>query len=236
MRITEHVAWLNVNGLNPILVLAGGENILVDACLPGQFELLKAAIEAEGIPIEKLTRLVFTHQDMDHIGCVNELAAAVPGLKIYAHEGETPYLDGTKIPVKLAARLEKLDEMSEGDRAGVLKMKEGYEARKIRFEGALKDGEGFPGAAGFKIVHTPGHTPGHACVYVEGDRLLMTGDAMNLGAEGELLGPNPVYTKDMAQALDSLKKLADLKIETLICYHGGLFRGEFQPALKKILG
>ncbi|MDR2514482.1 MAG: MBL fold metallo-hydrolase [Christensenellaceae bacterium] len=235
MRVSEHVAWLKVNGLNPILVMAGGENILVDACLPGQFALLKAAIQAEGVPIETLTKLVFTHQDMDHIGCVNELLSAAPGLKVYAHESETPYLDGTQTPVKLAARLEKLEEMSQSEREGVLKMKEGYAARKISFERGLKDGEGFPEAAGFRLVHTPGHTPGHACAYVAGDKLLMTGDAMNLGAGGELQGPNPVYTKDMVLAQESLKKLQGLEIKTLICYHGGLLEGEFQPELKKIL-
>jgi glyoxylase-like metal-dependent hydrolase (beta-lactamase superfamily II) len=54
---------------------------------------------------------------------------------------------------------------------------------------------------------------------------LITGDALNV-SDGLLAGPNPAYTPDVATALASLKKLAAYDIETVICYHGGVYRGD----------
>jgi glyoxylase-like metal-dependent hydrolase (beta-lactamase superfamily II) len=44
-------------------------------------------------------------------------------------------------------------------------------------------------------------------------------------ADGRLLGPDPQYTLDMNSAMKSLKKLTHYDIETVICYHGGLYKG-----------
>jgi glyoxylase-like metal-dependent hydrolase (beta-lactamase superfamily II) len=51
----------------------------------------------------------------------------------------------------------------------------------------------------------------------------VAGDAMNVN-DGVLVGPNPVFTFDMKQATESLKKLSKYDIQTVICYHGGVFK------------
>ncbi|MCJ7639875.1 MAG: MBL fold metallo-hydrolase, partial [Euryarchaeota archaeon] len=53
--------------------------------------------------------------------------------------------------------------------------------------------------------------------------ILVSGDALVV-ADGELRGPNPKATYDMDAALKSLKKLARYDIETVVCYHGGVYR------------
>jgi glyoxylase-like metal-dependent hydrolase (beta-lactamase superfamily II) len=72
---------------------------------------------------------------------------------------------------------------------------------------------------GLRVIATPGHTPGHVCVFDPSGSLLILGDAMN-NIESKLGGPNPQYTADMAHAHQSVKKLAKLKFERAVFGHG----------------
>jgi len=71
---------------------------------------------------------------------------------------------------------------------------------------------------GLRVIATPGHTPGHVCVFDPAGSLLILGDAMT--NMDKLSGPSPQYTADMAQAHQSVKKLAKLKFERAVFGHG----------------
>ena len=43
-------------------------NTLVDAGLPGQVEVIGAALVEAGVGVRDLRRTIFTHQDLDHVG------------------------------------------------------------------------------------------------------------------------------------------------------------------------
>ena len=64
---------------------------------------------------------------------------------------------------------------------------------------------------GLRVIATPGHTPGHVCVFDPAGSLLILGDAMN-NIDSKLAGPNPEYTADMAQAHQSVKKLGETQV------------------------
>lgn len=72
---------------------------------------------------------------------------------------------------------------------------------------------------GLRMIATPGHTPGHVCVFDPAGSLLILGDAMN-NTGNKLTGPNPQYTADMAQAHQSVKKLAKLNFQSALFGHG----------------
>lgn len=72
---------------------------------------------------------------------------------------------------------------------------------------------------GLQIIATPGHTPGHICVFDPAASLLVLGDAMG-NRNHTLSGPNPQYTSDMAQANQSIKKLAALTFGKAVFGHG----------------
>jgi glyoxylase-like metal-dependent hydrolase (beta-lactamase superfamily II) len=72
---------------------------------------------------------------------------------------------------------------------------------------------------GLQIIATPGHTPGHICVFDPVGLLLVVGDAMT-NINNKLGGSNPQYTTNMAQANESVKKLAGLKFEKAVFGHG----------------
>jgi glyoxylase-like metal-dependent hydrolase (beta-lactamase superfamily II) len=72
---------------------------------------------------------------------------------------------------------------------------------------------------GLRIIATPGHTPGHISVLDPVGSLLVVGDAMG-NVNHRLSGSNPQYTTDMAQANQSVKKLAALTFAKAVFGHG----------------
>ena len=59
--------------INPTVIYDNDELILVDAGLPHQFHQIREAIEEEGLEFYKLRKIIFTHQDIDHIGSASEI-------------------------------------------------------------------------------------------------------------------------------------------------------------------
>lgn len=52
--------------------------------------------------------------------------------------------------------------------------------------------------------------------------------------DGELVISHPTATLDMDQARQSVKKLLDYDIEKIICYHGGVYKGDIKKLSKNI--
>jgi glyoxylase-like metal-dependent hydrolase (beta-lactamase superfamily II) len=71
-----------------------------------------------------------------------------------------------------------------------------------------------------EVVHTPGHSPGHICLYIRKDKVMFSGDQV-LG-----LGTTVIYPPlgDMAQYIDSLRKLLTYDIELICPGHGAPIR------------
>jgi glyoxylase-like metal-dependent hydrolase (beta-lactamase superfamily II) len=88
---------------------------------------------------------------------------------------------------------------------------------------------------GLRVIATPGHTPGHVCVFDPPGSLLILGDAMN-NIGNKLGGPNPQYTADMAQAHQSVKKLAKLKFQRAFFSHGEPIDKGASQAIAKLAG
>jgi len=84
-----------------------------------------------------------------------------------------------------------------------------------------------------RVVLTPGHTPGHLSLYVKQPKVLIAGDALNV-EEGKLIGPRPQFTADLAAARGSVEKLARYDIETVICYHGGIYSADANRRIAEI--
>jgi glyoxylase-like metal-dependent hydrolase (beta-lactamase superfamily II) len=88
---------------------------------------------------------------------------------------------------------------------------------------------------GLRVIATPGHTPGHVCVFDPAGSLLILGDAMtNIG--NKLGGPSPQYTADMAEAHQSVKKLAKLKFQSAVFGHGEPIDNGASQAIAKLAG
>jgi len=68
------------------------------------------------------------------------------------------------------------------------------------------------GDLSFKIIHTPGHSPGGVCIYLEKQHLLFSGDTLFKGSMGNISFPH----SNPEKMWHSLKKLQALPLETRV--------------------
>src|SRR5215211_2880063 len=158
-------------------------NTLVDAGLPGQAEAIASALAEAGTGVRDLRRIIFTHQDLDHVGSGAALVRQ-SGARVLAHPADVPYIEGGRRPLKPSPEmLEQRPQMRE-----VLERRE-----PVGVDEHLEDGERLDIAGGIRVIFTPGHTPGHLSLYLERSKVLIAGDALR-AQRGSLNGPNPAMT------------------------------------------
>ncbi|MCC3375393.1 MBL fold metallo-hydrolase [Cohnella sp. REN36] len=230
----------NTETIYPTLLTDDRHAVLVDAGYPGQQDLIRAALEERGVPLERLSAVLLTHQDLDHVGSLPALLEMAPtGIEVLAHEEEQPYIQGDRQPLKLspeaieAAVAALPDAVPDAWKQAFRRTLE--QPPRAAVDRALTGGETLPYAGGVEVVATPGHTPGHISLYHPASRTLIAADALTV-IEEELRGPDPRTTLDMPQALASIRRLASYEIATVICYHGGLYRGDVRARLEAIAG
>jgi len=232
MRLADGVEMLELpirsftgqNIIHPTLTWDDDTVVLVDAGFSGQLQQIREAMARAGVSFDRLDKVIVTHQDIDHIGGLPDIILeSSHKVEVLSHEEEKLYIEGRKPLIKMnQARLSKrLVSLPEEQR----QQAEALFANppKASVDTAVADGEILPYCGGITVIFTPGHTPGHICLYLNKSKILVTGDAL-VAADGELRGPNPGATYDMDAALESLKKLTRYDIETVVCYHGGVYR------------
>lgn len=243
MKIQNEIYMLempvNVMGMNkvinPTVIYDKDSLLLIDTGFPGQLHQFREAFEKEGIPFDKLNMIILTHQDIDHIGSASDILKELPErVKVLAHEEEEAYINGEKKPVKLAKLEEGLEHLPDNVKMIYEKLKEGFENRKVNIDETLIDGEELPYAGGITVVYTPGHTPGHICLYLKKLKLLIAGDILAV-KEGLLVTADKDINFDNELNIKSLKKLLEYDIESVICYHGGIYEGEVNNDIAELV-
>lgn len=216
--------------VHPTLVWDDHCNLLVDTAYPGQHSLICEAIAEAGISAEELTHIILTHQDLDHIGSLPALLECCPGeVDILASAIEKPYIQGEKKLLKLSptaveAAVKALpQEIPEDWKLAFKHTLEQPPSASVHT--TIADGEELPFCGGLTTISTPGHTPGHISLYHIPSKTLIAGDALAV-VEGELSTPDPRYCSDFDLAKQSLESLLCLDIEQVICFHGGLYKGD----------
>lgn len=99
-------------------------------------------------------------------------------------------------------------------------------SKPCKVERALVEGDD---VAGFKVIDTPGHSPGHISFWRESDRVLLLGDVVwgwsAFRLSGRPRAPYDMVTPDPALNLESARKLAAFEPEVVCFGHGPVLRG-----------
>ncbi|HFK1514722.1 TPA: MBL fold metallo-hydrolase [Bacillus cereus] len=199
--------------IHPILLWNDEMAVLIDTGFPGQFEDIHVEMKRVGVSVDKLKVVILTHQDIDHIGSLPDLLeSGVSDIKVYAHELDKRYIEGD-LPLLKDVHVEN--------------------PPKGKVSDTVIDGQELPYCGGILILHTPGHTPGHISLYLKQSKTLIAGDSM-YSVNGKLGGIHAPTTLNIMEAQQSLKKYLNLDIESVVCYHGGLSKGNIKIQLQNL--
>ncbi len=212
--------------------------VLVDAGVQGSANRIIAMAESIFGAGTKPSAIVLTHAHSDHTGGLEELLEHwhVP---VYAHDLEAPYLTGKSSypPADPTVGEGVMSLMSVFFRKKPLDI--GNALHIIDME------NGVPELPEWKVIHTPGHTPGHISLFLPLNTTLIAGDAFvttkpesaiyALGNIKKMSGPPRYMTTDWAAAEESVRKLSDLQPRIAATGHGPVMRGrELQEQLKRL--
>ena len=197
-----HVPLTPRNGVNAYLI----GDVLVDTGLPTSAGKLKNIVRERGVKT-----IALTHAHGDHVGSARKLK----------DEFDLPVWVGTKD--------------RDAAEAGKAVKKDPFNAPGLSLiAGALGDfkavpvsrvlNEGDELAAGFTVLDTPGHSPGHVSFWRADDKVLICGDVwFNMHLLTTIPGlrqpPGP-FTVNPKQNRDSERKLADLRPSIVGFGHG----------------
>ena len=184
---------------------------LVDAGTRYFARRILAAIERHPI-----AEVVLTHCHPDHQGSVHQVCQRL-GVPLACHAGDAAAMEGCQpmAPQSSAIRL------STRVWAGPP-----YQVTRVLAEGDIVAAAAVAGAtaAGFQVLHTPGHTPGHVIFFRESDRVAIVGDvARNMSfvtLRTGLREPPRVFTVDQSENRRSIRRLAELRPATILFGHG----------------
>lgn len=143
-----------------VVRVAGGETCwIVDAGFePGE---LIDSVRGAGLRPEAL---VLTHAHADHIAGVRETLEAFPGTPVWIHEAEADWLGDPRLNLSAAM---------------------GMGVTAPGPDALLEHGQELAlGASCWRVLHTPGHSPGGITLYCESAGIALVGDALFAGSIG----------------------------------------------------
>jgi glyoxylase-like metal-dependent hydrolase (beta-lactamase superfamily II) len=207
----------NVTGSNVVLIV-DTEMTLVDTGIAGNGEVIQSYIKGIGRDPLDLKRILLTHFHYDHSGSAQELHEAT-GARIVTHRSET------ESSVSGKTLLRKGNEGQ--DPPTWYKWVRGFGSKRVvsgtypdtEVHDIVEQGDTLPALGGIKIMHTPGHTPGSICPFLESPSVLFLGDSV-LNNIDRLSRPLTWDAKNRSQLDVSLRSLRDLEADTACFGHG----------------
>ncbi|MBI3952240.1 MAG: MBL fold metallo-hydrolase [Acidobacteria bacterium] len=191
------------------------------------FRSLRDQVEALGLRLEEIRRIIISHTHEDHAGLAAQIKQ-ISNAAVYVHPweahcitGSRDYQAGRKMLRRVGVPAKVLDEM-EARWKYIRTLIDPVPDAQILDEG---DEVAFASES-LRVLHTPGHTPGHICLWRDGERSLIAADTVL-----KRVTPNPVINLDprdpnrrfpsLSMYLKSLARLRDLSPTLIYTGHGG---------------
>ncbi len=181
-------------GVVYLYLIKGDQTALVDTgTASSPTKVFPAALADLGMTLADVDLVLCTHGHLDHAGG-NAGTRAVSSAKISMHPADVPLSQDLETEINFhSAPLRALDFPQ-----SFLKARHDYisltaGSEKVPVDATMADGDVIDLGKGIKlkVVHTPGHTPGHVVFYWESEGILLTGDSVQ--GQGIRPGGYPYY-------------------------------------------
>jgi glyoxylase-like metal-dependent hydrolase (beta-lactamase superfamily II) len=203
-RFTVPLAMPSPDHLNIHVLDTPDGPVLVDCGAVGSESGLRAGLDALGAHPD---RLLITHAHLDHWGLATTIAD-----RVLAHPGvlETFVLIGGGSVAQGSAGSASPAPMTDAF-AGFLDLMAG-----IPEVDPIQDGDRI---GDWEVLWTPGHDPGHVCLYRATDGVLLCGDLLLPGFTPNVQ-PSPNGSDALADFLGSLERVGSLPVSLVLPAHG----------------
>lgn len=184
---------------NTVLV-RGKQAVLVDSGFGSDLAATEQWLRQVDMSPPELSLVLNTHYHSDHVGGNFGLQQRY-GLPIAAHRWEASMVNSRNYEVGSANYLDQPIEP--------------YQVDRLLAEGDEID----TGDVTLQVIHTPGHTSGHICLYHTGAGVLICGDVLQSNDVGWI----NIFREGVSalqQAMDSISKLQKLPLRQIIPGHG----------------
>ena len=198
----------------------GTDVALIDCGLQKDRSALIAGLAELGIAPGDVRTLLLTHAHCDHAG--NAAFFAAQGAEVVTHHDEARFLALPRRSYSyrgIGALRRPFSSLAFtiGERL--------YPVERCAMARTVDEGDIIPMPNGaLRVLHTPGHTPGHAAFYREQDGVLFSGDAVlniiPVKRETGLSLPVRLFSDDWTQARQSARRVAELGSRLLLSGHG----------------
>lgn len=197
---------------------------LVDMGLKSHGPKVMSALEAIGSGPSDVTRLLLTHAHPDHAGGAAQVARAT-GQQFGIHEDDAEFArSGFGPPRDNTLRIGALANR-------LMSGRQAFEP--IEVGETFVDGQIVPVAGGLEVVHTPGHSPGHAAYLHRDSGVLITGDSI-FNVRG-LRWPIKAFCTNFVMTTQTAERLTTLDYSTAAFTHGAELRDNPRAAIGSFL-
>lgn len=199
-----------------------GTVTLVDAGLKGAPRRLVASLSEMGKRPSDVTRILITHAHPDHGGGARSMRERT-GAPVHVHEDDAHYLrDGRTPPPDPAQPLAKV--------IGMLSRSQ----PSAPVDETFLEGDVIGVAGGVRVLHTPGHSPGHCSFLHEQSGILITGDAL-FNFRHRISYSMSFACSNFAQSKETADRLGEADYEIAAFSHGPEIRDHARDAVRAFL-
>ena len=215
-----------------VYVIEGGDgHILVDSGWDSQESLwaLQEGVKAANLKLRDIRKVVITHIHPDHYGLSSKIKQ-ICGAPVAIHRVDAGFISPRyKDFDDLIKKTEEMLRQNGVPENELPQLKEAslwmnkYVTPDVP-EVNLEDGDTISNDTfEFEVLWTPGHSPGHICLYERERRFILTGDHVLYDTTPHV-GLNPQSGDNpLGNYISSLKKLERLKVHFILPGHGPMF-------------
>ena len=245
-RLPLPIGVHGIESVNCYVLADSNEVTLVDCGIwrsgPGDdgLAVLRQGLRSAGYELADVSRIVVTHAHIDHYGLSGRIMEET-GAQLWMHALTDLDCEKYRHPDTAVARrrdtytdhglpAEDLPEVAHGLRDWMPYLHSVVEAST-----RLRGGETIPiGGRDWEVVHTPGHSTGHVCLWCPDLEVVLSGDHLLPGVTPPVTFERGFDSDPLRSYLESLQRIEKLRPVQVLPGHGTPF-GDVQRRIDAIL-